>query len=61
MDSPAENPSFGSNWQYLSGMNEKRTPSPDPLIELLVRELQATGTRAETAENFNTVYGYRPS
>ena len=42
-------------------MNEKRTPSPDPLIELLVRELQATGTRAETAENFNTVYGYRPS
>ena len=42
-------------------MNHNRIPSPDPLIELLVRILQATGTRAETALNFNTVYGYRPS
>jgi len=57
MDSPAENPSFGSNGRYLWGMNEKRTPSPDPLIELLIRQIQATGTRAETALNFNTVYG----
>lgn len=42
-------------------MNHKRIASPDPLIELLVRELKAAGIRAETAQNFNSVYGYRPS
>ena len=42
-------------------MNHNRIPSPDPLIELLIRILQATSTRAETALNFNAIYGYLPS
>jgi hypothetical protein len=43
--------------RYLSHMTSfVRTPSPDALIEHLIQELQSTGTKCETAQNFNAVY-----
>jgi hypothetical protein len=43
--------------RYLSHMTSfVRTPSPDALVEHLIQELQSTGTKCETAENFNAVY-----
>lgn len=34
----------------------KRTPSPDPTIEVIIAELQKQGIRCETVNNFNSVY-----
>jgi hypothetical protein len=43
--------------RYLYHMTSfVRTPSSDALVELLIRELQKTGTRCETAKNFNHTY-----
>jgi hypothetical protein len=43
--------------RYLSHMTSFiRTPSPDTLIEHLIQELQSTGTKCDTAQNFNAVY-----
>lgn len=43
--------------RYLCHMTAfVRTPSPDGLVEHLVLELQKTGTRCETAHNFNNTY-----
>jgi len=42
---------------YLSNMTSfVRTPSTDALVELLIKELQKTGTRCETVHNFNHTY-----
>jgi hypothetical protein len=43
--------------RYLSHMTSfVRTPSPDTLVEHLIQELQSTGTKCDTAQNFNSVY-----
>jgi hypothetical protein len=43
--------------RYLSHMTSfVRTPSPDALVEHLIQELKSTGTKCETAQNFNSVY-----